>query len=148
MSRLRRRQGRDHLRQKAVQVRVRRALDVEVATANIVERFVIHLVRDVRMLKERVNTEHGVVRLNARRGDLRAGPDGERDLRLLAVVDGEALEEQAAKTGAGATAARIEDHEALEAGAVVGELAETVEDEVDDLLPDRVVATGEVVRGI
>ena len=30
---------------------------------------------------------------------------------LLAVVDGEALEEQAAKTGAGATAARVEDHE-------------------------------------
>ena len=27
-----------------------------------------------------MNTEHGVVRLNARRGDLRAGPDREGDL--------------------------------------------------------------------
>merc|ERR1719460_3253559 len=124
MSRLRRRQGRDHLRQKAIQVRVRRALDVEVATANIIERLVIHLVRDVRMLKERVNTEHGVVRLNARRRDLRAGPHGERDLRLLAVVDGEALEEQAAETRPGSSTAGIEDHEALESRAVVGELAE------------------------
>merc|ERR1719247_1127837 len=100
------------------------------------------------MLEERVNAEHRVVRLDARRGDLRAGPHGERDLRLLAVVDGEALEEQAAKTGASATAARVEDHESLEAGAVVGELAETVEDEVDDLLPDRVVPAREVVGGI
>merc|ERR1719460_3277470 len=148
MSRLRRRQGRDHLREKAVQVRVRRPLDIEVATANIIERLVIHLVRDVRMLKERVNTEHGVVRLNARRRDLRAGPDREGDLRLLAVVDRESLEEQAAKTRARASTASVEDHEALEPRAVVGELAETVEDEVDDLLPDRVVAASEVVRGI
>merc|ERR1719247_3142212 len=100
------------------------------------------------MLQERVHAKHGVVRLDARRRDLRAGPHGERDLRLLAVVDGGALEEQAAKTRAGATAARVEDHEALEARAVVGELAETVEDEVDDLLADRVVPTREVVGGI
>ena len=66
------------------------------------------------MLKERVHAEHGVVRLNARRGDLRAGPHGERDLRLLAVVDREALEEQAAETRARAATAGVEDHEALE----------------------------------
>merc|ERR1719399_258072 len=54
-----------------------------------------------------------VVRLDARRGDLRARPDRERDLRLLAVVDGEALEEQAAETGASAATAGVEDHEAL-----------------------------------
>ena len=49
------------------------------------------------------------VRLDARRGDLRARPHGERDLRLLAVVDREALEEQAAETRAGAATAGIED---------------------------------------
>ena len=59
------------------------------------------------MLQKRVHTQHGVVRLDARRGDLRARPDGERDLRLLAVVDGEALEEQAAETGASAAAAGL-----------------------------------------
>ena len=50
-------------------------------------------------------------RLNARRGDLRARPDRERDLRLLAVVDGKTLEEQAAETGPSAAAASVEDHE-------------------------------------
>ena len=61
------------------------------------------------MFQERVHAKHGVVRLDARRRDLRARPHSERDLRLLAVVDGEALEEQAAETGASTTAARIED---------------------------------------
>ena len=61
------------------------------------------------VLEERVNAQHRVVRLDARRGDLRARPNREGDLRLLAVVDGEALEEQAAETGASATAARVED---------------------------------------
>ena len=45
------------------------------------------------------------VRLDARRGDLRARPHREGDLRLLAVVDGEALEEQAAETRPSAAAA-------------------------------------------
>ena len=66
------------------------------------------------MLQERVHAEHGVVRLNARRGDLRARPDGERDLRLLAVVDRQALEEKAAETRACASTASVEHHEALE----------------------------------
>ena len=61
------------------------------------------------MLQEGVHAQHRVVRLDARRGDLRARPHRERDLRLLAVVDGEALEEQAAETGASTTAARVED---------------------------------------
>merc|ERR1719311_883839 len=109
----------DHLAEEAVQVRVRRALDVEVATANVVQGLIIDLVSDVGMLEERVNAEHRVVRLDARRRDLRARPHRERDLRLLAVVDGETLEEQAAETGASAAAARVEDHETLEARAVV-----------------------------
>ena len=67
----------------------------------------LDLVSDVGMLQERVNAEHRVVRLDARRRDLRARPHREGDLRLLAVVDGEALEEQAAETGASAAAARL-----------------------------------------
>ena len=79
-------------------------------------------------------------RLNARRGDLRARPHGERDLRLLAVVHREALQEQAAETRACASTASVEHHEALEASAVVGELAETVQDQIHDLLSDGIMA--------
>merc|ERR1719420_557399 len=144
----RRRERRDHLREKPIQVRVRRALDVQVAAADIVQGLIVHLIGNVRVLQEAVHAKHGIVRLDARGGDLRARPDGERDLRLLAVIDGEALQEQAAETRAGTSTASVEDHKSLEPRAVVGELAETVEDEVHDLLADGVVATGEVVRSI
>ena len=87
-----------------------------------------------------MNAQHRVVGLDARRGDLRARPYCERDLRLLAVVDRQALEEKAAETRACAATAGVEDHEALEARAVVGELAETVQDQIHDLLADGVVA--------
>jgi hypothetical protein len=42
----------------------------------------------------------------------------------------------------------VEHHEALETGAVVRELSDAVENAVDDLLADRVVATSVVVRGV
>merc|ERR1719326_1234531 len=109
---------------------------------------IVHLVRDVRVLEEGVHAQHRVVRLDARRGDLRARPHRERNFRLLAVVDGETLEEQAAETGPSAAAASVEDHEALKTRAVVRELAQAVEHQVNNLLPDGVVAAGEVVGGI
>ena len=60
----------------------------------------------------------------------------------------QALEQQGAQAGAGATADGVEDEEALQAGAVVRELADAVEDQVDDLLADGVVAAGVVVGGV
>ena len=42
----------------------------------------------------------------------------------------------------------MEDHEALKTGAVVSELADAVEDEVDNFLAHGVVATGVVVGGV
>ena len=71
--------------------------------------------------------------------DAMDGPHGERDLRLLAVVHREALQKQAAETRPGASTAGVENHEALEARAVVGELAETVQDQIHDLLSNSVV---------
>ena len=132
----------------AVEVGVRRALDVEVAAADVVEGLVVDHEGDVGVLEERVRREHAVVRLDDRGRDLRRRVDGERQLRLAAVVDREALEEQGAEAGAGAAADGVEEEEALEAGAVVGELADAVEDQVDDLLADGVVATGVVVGGV
>ena len=51
-------------------------------------------------------------------------------------------EEERAEAGARAAADGVEAEDALEAGAVVGELADAVEHEVDDLLADGVVAAG------
>jgi len=42
----------------------------------------------------------------------------------------------------------VEDEEALEASALIGQLPDPVEDNVDDLLADGVVAAGVVVGGV
>ena len=92
--------------------------------------------------------EDGVVRLDDGVGDLGGWVDSESELGLLSVVYGESLEEEGSESGTGSTTDGVEDHEALEAGAVVSELSDSVEAEVDDLSADGVVSSGEVVGGI
>ena len=58
--------------------------------------------------------------------NLRSWVDRELQLRLLAVVDGEPLHEQRGEARAGYTAESVEDEEALEAGALVSDLADAV----------------------
>merc|ERR1719230_1598119 len=81
-------------------------------------------------------------------GDLRGGPHAEAKLGLLAVVDGQALAQQSTQARASATTDSLEDHEALQTSAVVGQLADTVEHQVNNLLANGVVTTGEVVGGV
>merc|ERR1712232_1448860 len=137
-------QGRNDLTQESVQVRVGGALDVKIAPADVIQRFVVHHDSHVRVLEQGVHAKYRVVRLDDRCRHLGAGPDREGQLRLLAVVDGQTLEHEAAKARTSATTDSVEDHEALEACAVVRKLTDTIQDEVNDLLTDSVVATGEV----
>jgi len=141
-------QGGDNLSDESVKVGVGGSLDVEVAAADVVDGLVVEHDGDVGVLKEGVGGEHGVVGLNDGGGDLRGGVDGEAELGLLAVVDGESLEEEGTETGAGTTTNGVEDEEALETSALIGELADSVEAEVNNLLTNGVVTTGEVVGGI
>jgi hypothetical protein len=95
-----------------------------------------------------VSGENGVVWLNNGVGDLRGRIDGELQLALLAVVDGQTLHEQRTETRACATTEGVEDEEALKTGAVVGNTADLVEDLIDELLANSVVTTGVVVGRI
>jgi hypothetical protein len=100
------------------------------------------------VLKEGVGGEDGVVRLNDGGGDLGRGVDGETELGLLTVINGESLEEEGTKTGTGTTTNGVEDEETLETSALISELSDSVEAEIDDLLTDGVVTSSEVVSGI
>jgi len=95
-----------------------------------------------------VGGEHRVVGLNDGGRHLGRGVDGEAELGLLAIVNGQTLEEQRAETRAGTTTDGVEDEETLETSAVVSELADAVEGEVNNLLANGVVATGIVVGSI
>jgi hypothetical protein len=114
-----RRDRADHLRNEAVEVDKVRARDVQVATADVIHSLVIDKERAVRVLDGAVRREHGVVGLNHGRRDAGGRVHGELELRLLAVVGRQALEQQRAEARAGATAERVEDQEALEGVAVV-----------------------------
>jgi len=141
-------QGGDNLSDESVKVGVGGSLDIEVAAADIVDGLVVEHNGNIGVLKEGVGGEHGVVGLNDGGGDLGGGVDGESELGLLAVIDGKSLEEEGTETGAGTATNSVEDEETLETSALIGELADSVEAEIDDLLTDGVVTSGEVVGGI
>jgi len=141
-------EGGDNLRDESVEVGVGGSLNIEVSSADIVDGLVVEHDGDIGVLKEGVSGEDGVVWLNDGGGDLRGWVDGESELGLLTVIDGESLEEEGSETGTGTTTDGVEDEESLETSALIGELSDSVEAEVNNLLTDGVVTTGEVVGGI
>jgi len=141
-------QGGDDLGDQSVKIGVGGSLDVEVSSADIVDSFVVEHNGHIGVLQEGVSGQDGVVRLNDGSGDLGRGIDGETELGLLSVVDGESLQEEGTESGSGTTTDGVEDEESLETGTVVGELSDSVEAEIDDFLSDGVMTSGEVVGGI
>jgi len=132
----------------AVEVLIVGALDAQIPSANVVNGLVVDHEAAVGVLEGGVGGKDGVVWLDDGGGNLRRWVDAELELALLAVVNRQALHEQGAKTGAGSATKGVEDEEALEARAVVGDATDLVEDLVDELLADSIVATGVVVGGI
>merc|ERR1711935_760585 len=144
----RRGDGGDDLSDEPVEVGVGRALNVEVATADVVDGLIVHHEGTVGVLQGGVGGEDRVVRLDDGSGHLRGGVDGEFKLGLLAIVDRKAFHEKRGETRTRTTTEGVEEEKALETGALVGELAGPVKDEVNDFLADRVVATSVVVGGV
>lgn len=132
----------------SVEVLVAGSLDAKVASADVVDGLVVDHEGAVRVLEGGVGGKDRVVGLNDRGGNLRGGVDAELKLALLAVVDRQTLHEESTETGTSTATERVEDEESLETGAVVGDPSDLVEDLVDELLADGVVATSVVVRGI
>jgi len=95
-----------------------------------------------------VGGEDRVVRLDDSGGDLGSRVDGKLQLGLLAVVHGEPLHEEGGEAGSSAATKGVEDEEALEPGALLGQLPQPVENQVDELLANGVVAPGVVVGGV
>jgi len=141
-------QGRDDLGDQSVEVGVGRSLDVQVASANVLDGFVVQDDCDISVFQEGVGGEHAVVGLDHSSGDLRGRLDGEAELRLFAVIDAESLQQKRAQAGASASSHGVEDKETLETSALISQLSDSVQNQVHDLFADRVVASGEVVGGV
>lgn len=109
----------DDLGNQAVEVLVARAGDVQVAPADVVYSLIVDEECAVGVLDRAVGRKDGVVGLNDGSRDARGRVDGELQLALLAVLAGQALQQEGAKTRTGTTAEGVEDQEALQTAAVV-----------------------------
>lgn len=115
----RRSDGRDDLRNQAVEVLIARPGNVQIPAANVEHGLVINQEGAVRVLDGAVGGKDSVVWLDDRRRETRRRVDGELQLALLAVIGRQTLEEEGTKTGTSTTTERVEDEEALEGLAVV-----------------------------
>lgn len=66
--------------------------------------------------------------------NLRGRIDWELELALFAVVNREPLHQERSESRSGSTSKRMEDQEALETGALIRQLSNSVEDEINYLL--------------
>jgi hypothetical protein len=138
----------DNLSDESVQVSVGGSLNIEVSSADIVDGFVVEHNGDIGVFEERVGWEDGVVWLNDGSWNLGWWVDGETELGFLTIVDWESLEEERSETWTGTTTDWVEDEETLETSALISELSDSVEAEIDDFFTDGVMTSGEVVGGI
>jgi len=89
-----------------------------------------------------------IVWLDHSGGDLWGWCHGESQLGLFTVVNRQALKEKSTEARSGTATSGVVYEETLETSAVVGELADTVQDKVDDFLANGVVTTGVVVGSV
>ena len=94
------------------------------------------------MLESGVGGQDRVVWLDDRARELWCGVHNEFEFRLLAVVHGEALQEESTETRTSSTTEGMENEEALETTAVICEAANPIHHIVDLLLANGIVSTG------
>ena len=128
-----------------VQVLIVGALDAQVATADVVDGLVVNHEAAIGVFQGGMCCQDGVVRLHDRGGDLRCGIDTKLELALLAIVDGQSFHQQSTEAGSGASTKRVEDQKSLQTGAVVRNASNLVQNLVDELLANGVVAASIVV---
>ena len=92
--------------------------------------------------------QDGVVGLNYCRCHLGSGVNGKFQFGLLAVVHRETLHKKGGESRASSSAKGMEKEESLEPGALVSKFTDTVQDKINNLLADGVVAPGVVVGGV
>ena len=93
------------------------------------------------MFQGGVGGQDGVVRLDNRVGQGGRRVHAEFELRLLAIVGGEALEDKSTETGTSSTTERVENEEALETTAVISQSTDFVHHSVNLVSSYSVVAT-------
>merc|ERR1719201_1805429 len=139
------RKRRNNLSKQTVKISVCRTLNVKISATNVIQGLVVIHDSHIRVLEQGMYAKDCVVGLNHGSGHLRARPDCEGQLALLTIVHRKALKHQTSQTTACTSTTSVVDHETLQAGAIVSELADAVKHEIDNLFANGVMATCKVV---
>lgn len=140
--------GGHNLADQTIQIGVCGTLNVQVTAADIVDSLIVDHEGTVGVLQGCVRGQDGVVGLNDGCRHLGCGVDGEFQFGLLAIIDRQTLHQQRGEAGASTATEGVEDEETLQTSALIGQLADTVQHQINDLLANGVVATSVVVGGI
>merc|ERR1711997_337287 len=95
-----------------------------------------------------MSSQDSIVRLNHSSGNLGSWIDGKLQLRFLSVVNRKTLHEERRESRSSSSTKGMEEKESLETSTLVGELPDSVQDEINNLLSDGVVSPGVVVGGV
>lgn len=115
----RRGDGADNLSNQSVEVLERRTRNVQVATADIVDSFVIDQEGTIGVFDSAVGAENSVIWLDNSGRNSWSWVNCEFELGFLAIVGGEALKQEGSETRTGSTTERVKDQETLERRAVI-----------------------------
>jgi hypothetical protein len=113
------------LTDQSIEVGVGRTFDVEAASADVVDGLIVDHEGTVGMLQGGVGRQDRVVRFHHGGRHLGCGVDGEFEFRFLSEVDRKSFHQEGGESGSGASSERVEDQEALKAGALFGLFANT-----------------------
>ena len=131
-----------------VQIGVRGSFYVQVTSAQVVDGFIVDHEGAVGVLQRGMRGQDRVVGFYYSGGHLWSGIDGELQFGLFAVVDTQALHQQGREAGPGAAPEAVKDEETLETCTLVGQLADSVQNEIYNFLAYGVVTTSIVVGGV
>ena len=140
--------GGHYLTNETVEVGISWPLNIQVPAADVIDGLIVNHECTIRVLQSGVGGQDGIVGFNHSSGNLGSWVDGELQLRLLAIVNREPLHEQRSEARSSATSKRVEEKEALQASALVSQLPNPVQNKVNHLRANGVVAPGIVVGSI
>jgi len=104
----------DDLRDQAVEVLITGTRNIQITTADIIDRLIIDQKGTVRVFDRTMGRKDSIVRLDDGCRNTRGRVNGELKLGFLPIVGRETLQEEGTKTRPGAASEGVEDQEPLE----------------------------------
>lgn len=123
--------GRDNLGNQTVEVGKTGGGDPQILLANVINGLVVDHERAVGVLEGGVGRQYGVIWLDDRVSESGGGINAELELRLLSIIGRKTLKQESTEAGTGSAPERVEDEEALETRAVIGQTPDLVHNWVD-----------------